>query len=82
MQAPSYLKTRPKQLVEYLTRDLKTDLEKHRVLFRWICENIKYDMVENKRAVVSAGSQKMEAVLRTGLAVCTGYSHLYQELCK
>lgn len=82
VKALSYLKSRPSNLVDHLTRGLQTDLEKYRVLFRWIAENIKYDMQQQRKSVISASSQSVDDVLRTGLAVCTGYSRLYKELCK
>lgn len=34
----------PIQIATDLTKDLKTDLDKYRVIFRWITENIEYDI--------------------------------------
>lgn len=34
----------PEHLAQVLTQDLKSDAEKFRVIFKWICDNISYDV--------------------------------------
>eukprot|EP01043_Picozoa_sp_COSAG02_P043308 COSAG02_NODE_3761_length_6272_cov_5.833468_4_plen_915_part_00 len=74
------------QLAEHLAEPFRGDAEKvARVMFRWIASNIAYD-VERLRQEDSTGlprgdSQTAETVMRTGLAVCAGYSTLMCALC-
>ena len=61
------------ELVSPLTRDLQSDHEKFRVLFRWITDNIAY----NHRYK----SNNADKVLKSKKAVCGGYSTLLSEMC-
>ncbi|MDR1762055.1 MAG: hypothetical protein LBR55_06355 [Bacteroidales bacterium] len=60
------------EIVYPLTKDLQTDHEKFRVLFRWITDNIAY----------SYGNRTMDAnkVVRNKKAVCAGYASLLKEM--
>ena len=61
-------------LMTLLTKDLKTDHEKCRSIFRWITDNIAYSF-SNKTRDVNKVLQKREAV-------CMGYSALFETMCK
>ena len=62
--------------MQYLIQPAQNELEKARVLFRWIAENIAYDVTYDH------AHQSPEDVLETGTAVCAGYSGLYGSLCR
>ena len=64
------------QLVWVLIQCAHNELEKARVLFRWIAENIEYDFSYDY------AQQKPEDVLKNGKAVCGGYSDLYVQFCR
>ncbi|NXK46929.1 KY peptidase, partial [Chauna torquata] len=67
------------ELVQALLKQARTDLEKVRVIWMWICHHIEYDVVgyHNK----SQRSSKPIDVLRTGKSVCEGYAGLFQQMC-
>lgn len=62
------------ELSYVLTKDLKTEHEKFRSIFRWVTNNIAY----------SYSAQKVEPiyVLKKKKAICSGYSNLLADLCK
>jgi len=62
------------ELTNVLTKDLKTDHEKCRVIFRWITENIAYSF-SNKTGDVTK-------VLQKRTAVCMGYAALFETMCR
>ncbi|XP_056419509.1 kyphoscoliosis peptidase-like [Hyla sarda] len=68
------------QLVRELTCDTNTDLEKTRVIWMWICHHIEYDTagLKNKGLV----SSDPEDVFRNKKGVCTGYSSLFEHMCR
>lgn len=66
-------------LVTYLIGRAKNDLQKYRVLFRWISDNIAYD-VEGLRA--GGGVSTADEALRRRVAVCGGYVDLYKRFCE
>jgi len=66
-----YLKTF--DLAYALTKDLRTDHEKFRSLFRWVANNISYSF--------SAKNSDPQYILKKKRAVCSGYSNLLNELC-
>lgn len=83
------------KLAVALTHDLDTDVEKIRAIYRWIAENIEYDVVEyhklyKVRSRASAKRQKRyftksaknisRRTLRKGRAICYGYSYLFAEM--
>ena len=75
------------QLAKHLAAPFLGDAEKMaRVMFRWIAANVAYDVhrlrQENTPAGLARGdSQTPETVMRTGLAVCEGYSKLLCDMC-
>ena len=74
------------QLAEHLAEPFRGDTEKvARVLFRWVANNVAYDVKrlrqENSTGLSRGDSQTAETVMRTGLAVCEGYSRLMCALC-
>jgi transglutaminase/protease-like cytokinesis protein 3 len=68
----------------YLTAGYNTELKKAQSVFRWITNNINYDV--NKQVTVFKNendfSQDALRVLRSKKAVCEGYSNLFMELCR
>lgn len=78
--APPELKTSFPDLVEYLIQPAKNDIEKVRVIFRWISQNISYDVDAffNQRLI----EEKSEIVLQRGKAVCGGYAQLFKQMCQ
>lgn len=69
-----------KALAEYLASVTKDDVEKTRAIYRWITENITYDVP----AFLTGryGDQSAEGVLATRKGVCAGYANLFQALGK
>jgi hypothetical protein len=66
------------QIAKSITRDLSTDWEKAWVIFRWISENIDYDV-----AAYNAGrfyDTACSVSLKRGKAVCGGYARLLEEM--
>lgn len=65
-------------LAAYLIQPASNDLEKTRAIYRWITENITYDVEayldENRQA------SSPEGTLSSGKAVCSGYSGLFAQL--
>ncbi|KAA3614934.1 MAG: hypothetical protein D8M58_10800 [Calditrichaeota bacterium] len=78
--APQSLKNSIPALVNYLTRPAKNDLEKVRSIFRWITQNINYDVEAffDRRLIVD----DPERVIRSGRAVCGGYAELFNRMCR
>ena len=74
------MKVRPRELVDYLTRGLTSELEKTRVLVRWMSDNITYDVEYLETG--QRGDYSIEEVLRTGRSVCQGYSDVLCHFCK
>lgn len=74
------------QLAQILTQSCETEMEKCRVFFVWISENISYDIetLEKQKARETKGLAPQEAsevlIRRTG--VCEGYVSLFIELCR
>lgn len=78
LDAPRSAKASLESLTEYLLEPAETDLEKVRVIYRWITDNISYDTqayFSGRRAETSPAG-----VLRTGKSVCAGYSGLFKNL--
>ncbi|MCP4443558.1 MAG: hypothetical protein GY810_32040 [Aureispira sp.] len=67
-------------LADYLSQGASTELEKARIAFSWIANNIKYD--DDGFNSEDYGDLSPENVLKTNVAVCSGFSTLYEELCK
>jgi len=80
LSAPPSVQTSFKSLGTWLTGPCRTDDEKARALYRWITQNIDYDV----NALLSGGpmSGNAETALRTRKGVCEGYAGLFMELAK
>ncbi len=91
---PNRCKT-PQELSKFITRDFKTDEEKVRAIYSWIIQNIAYNPDEYKRFDYqfknfrerNKKEEKMRKkiinhTLKTGQAVCEGYSFLFEKLCE
>ncbi len=63
---------------EYVTAIAENDVEKVRLLARWIAEYTGYDVTRN----MATSAQTAEAVLENGKAVCAGYCNLFVESCR
>ncbi|MEE6500851.1 hypothetical protein FKM82_003950 [Ascaphus truei] len=66
-------------LVRDLLRDARTDLEKTRVIWTWICHHIEYDIVGYQNEALR--STDPDDILRTRKGVCAGYSSLFERMC-
>ena len=78
LAAPGSVQTSFKSLAAWLTSPCRSDEEKARVIFRWITQNIEYDV----NALLAGGpmSGNAEDALRTRRGVCEGYAGLFMEL--
>ena len=66
-------------LAGYLTAPTLSELEKVRSIYVWIANNITYDMKGFKSNRLP--DYRPKAVLKTNIAVCEGYTRLFNELC-
>lgn len=78
LQAPISVKNSIEDLAAYLTVPAKNDVEKVRSIYRWITENIVYD-IEGYRTG-HYGDLSPENVLKSGYSVCSGYTSLFGKL--
>jgi hypothetical protein len=80
LAAPASVQGSFKSLAGWLTAPCRSDEEKARALYRWITQNIEYDV----NALLSGGpmSGNAEDALRTRRGVCEGYAGLFMELAK
>ncbi|KAM5165097.1 kyphoscoliosis peptidase-like [Mantella aurantiaca] len=67
------------QLVKEIISGAKTDLEKTRAVWIWICHHIEYDVQGYKNRTFQ--SSNASDVFRTRKGVCAGYSSLFQHIC-
>jgi len=76
---PNSLKKDIETLANYLITPAQSETEKVRLLFTWVATHIRYD----DKAFNSGHlhDYPAEKVLTTKLAVCEGYSNIFQELC-
>ena len=72
---PSKVEKSVSELSLYLTKDLSSEREKVRALYKWVTENIAYDYALTQKGKVSF-FKGPEAVLKSKKAVCTGYTLL------
>ena len=80
MNTPESVTDSIEKLAAYLTEPAENDLEKARAIYRWITQNIAYD-VES----FFSGSYKStnpENVLVSRSSICHGYSNLFERLGK
>ena len=79
-----YAKAYPKktstidELANYFLLKEASDLEKARMIYVWLAENINYD--DHGYNSKQLGDNSAEGVLKTKLAVCAGFANLYQAL--
>lgn len=78
-KAPVQLKRSIPSLVNYLVGPTENDVQKVRAIFRWISQNIDYDIDAffNERL----REEDPMRVIRNGKAVCGGYSILFKTMC-
>ncbi|XP_063192060.1 kyphoscoliosis peptidase-like isoform X2 [Chroicocephalus ridibundus] len=67
-------------IVPLITAKSQSKLEVVRAIWFWLCHNIEYDV--NGFLGLSQKIHMPEQVLQTGRAVCSGYAHLCQEMCR
>jgi transglutaminase/protease-like cytokinesis protein 3 len=70
------------ELAALLSRNATTDLEKARLIYSWITNNISYDAAAFFDGSYTRKDPSPEAVLSSRLAVCSGYAYLFQALAK
>lgn len=69
----------PELLAKLLAEGLTNDYDKVRSFYIWIASNIKYDM--HAYTYDRSGGQSVNQVLRSGKALCSGYSLLFNYFC-
>ncbi|OXB75835.1 UNVERIFIED_CONTAM: hypothetical protein H355_009468 [Colinus virginianus] len=69
-----------KAIVPLITAKSQSKLEMVRAIWFWLCHNIEYDV--DGFLGLSQKIHMPEQVLETGRAVCSGYAHLCQEMCR
>ncbi len=78
LQAPASARNSIESLARYLTAPAKNDIEKVRSIYRWITENISYDVRAFRTG--NDGDLSPERVLVSGSSVCSGYTRLFGKL--
>jgi len=78
LQAPASVRNSIENLADYLTAPARNDIEKIRSIYRWITENISYDVHGFRTG--NYGNLSPEGVLASGSAVCSGYTGLFGKL--
>lgn len=64
-----------------LTKDLESEEEKIRAFYSWIALNVNYDFNESLQSYKAPVKQTPATVIKTGRAICHGYSALFREFC-
>ncbi|XP_010126351.1 PREDICTED: kyphoscoliosis peptidase-like, partial [Chlamydotis macqueenii] len=67
-------------IVPLITAKSQSKLEMVRAIWFWLCHNIEYDV--DGFLGLSQKIHMPEQVLQMGRAVCSGYAHLCQEMCR
>ena len=75
---PESMETDISTLANYLNQEAHNDLESARAIFIWLTENISYDDYGYNTA--DYGDYSAESVLSEKVAVCAGFSNLYQAM--
>ncbi|MCL5102585.1 MAG: hypothetical protein M1133_00530 [Armatimonadetes bacterium] len=78
VDAPREAMASIKELADYLAKGAQTDIEKARAIYSWITRNIDYDV--KTYASGNYGDQSAQHTLKTRMAVCQGYSSLFEAL--
>lgn len=80
LNAPASAEGTVANLAAYLIQPAQNDTEKARAIYRWITDNISYDV--NAFFTGNYPDQHPPAVLASRTAVCQGYSELFEALAK
>lgn len=80
LNAPESVENSIDSLAAYLTEPAKNDLQKVRAIYRWITDNISYN-IEGYMAE-DYGDVSPDSVLASGTSVCEGYSNLFEALAE
>jgi len=78
LAAPASAEQSVESLAAYLIEPAKNEQEKARAIFRWICQNIDYDLGSYFTGRLS--STNSADVLKSRSSVCSGYSDLFSAL--
>ncbi len=78
LNAPTSAEATVESLAAYLIEPAKNDREKARAIFRWITENIDYNVEVFFKG--GTGATNSEDVLKSRKSVCYGYSDLFLSL--
>ncbi|KAK2536528.1 kyphoscoliosis peptidase-like protein [Columba livia] len=77
---PGHARLSIQAIVPLITAKSQSKLETVRAIWFWLCHNIEYDV--DGFLGLSQKIHMPEQVLQTGRAVCSGYAHLCQEMCR
>ena len=80
LNAPASAEATVESLAAYLIEPAKNDREKARAIFRWITENIDYNVEVFFKG--GTGATNSEDVLKSRKSVCYGYSDLFLSLAR
>jgi len=80
LAAPASAEQSVESLAAYLIKPAANEQDKARAIFRWICQNIDYDLGSYFAGRLS--STKSEDVLKSRSSVCAGYSDLFSALAE
>ena len=80
LSTPKDKKDSIESLVSYLCAPARNDKERARVLYRWIAQNIDYDV--NGLFSGNYGDLSPEGVLKSGKSICAGYASLFERLAE
>jgi hypothetical protein len=80
LAAPASAEESVQSLAAYLIEPAANDRERARAIFRWICENVDYDLEAYFTGRI--GSTNSTDVLRSRSSVCSGYSDLFSSLAR
>ncbi|MEI6104741.1 MAG: transglutaminase domain-containing protein [Methanothrix sp.] len=80
LNVPASAESSVQALAAYLIEPAKNDREKARAIFRWITENIDYNVEVLFKG--GSGATNSEDVLKSRKSVCYGYSDLFLSLAK
>jgi len=78
LAAPASAEQSVESLAAYLIKPATNEREKARAIFRWICQNIDYDL--GSYFTGRLGSTNSADVLKSRSSVCSGYSDLFSAL--
>ncbi|XP_014349634.1 kyphoscoliosis peptidase [Latimeria chalumnae] len=67
------------ELVKMLLMEMRSDLEKVRAIWIWVCHHIEYDVEGFHNTELRSSSP--DSALRSEKAVCAGYAGLFKEMC-